>query len=121
MNMNDMVHQAGRAAKLLKVMSNERRLMILCHLLEGEKSVGELERLVGLRQSPLSQHLALLREAGIVATRRNAQTIYYSLAAAEPRQLLQTLHELYCGVPPDPCAPSQPPADPEEKGDANVH
>jgi ArsR family transcriptional regulator, virulence genes transcriptional regulator len=96
MNVDEMRPRAGKAAKLLKVMSNERRLMILCHLLGGEKSVGELEQLVGLRQSPLSQHLALLRREKLVATRREAQTIYYSLAAEGPRQVMEVLHRLYC-------------------------
>jgi len=121
-----MLLQAGKAAKLLKMMSNERRLMILCHLLDGEKSVGELEQLVGLRQSPLSQHLARLRREKLVATRREAQTIYYSLAADGPRRLLGVLHELYCEVQPGPGAAhprlSAPhaTANPEEEGDTDV-
>ena len=66
-------------SNLLKVVSNDRRLGILCHLAEGELSVGEIQRLVGLSQSALSQHLARLRQDGVVKTRRDAQNIYYSL------------------------------------------
>jgi len=77
-------------------MSNERRLVILCHLALGERSVGQLEAVVGLSQSALSQHLARLRQDGLVATRRVAQTIYYSLAGDEARRIMQTLHDIYC-------------------------
>ena len=71
---NDIRPHANRAAGLLKALANEHRLMILCHLLEGPLAVGELNARVGLSQSALSQHLAVLREAGIVATKREAQT-----------------------------------------------
>ena len=70
---------ARRASELLKAMSNQHRLMILCQLVPGEKSVGELERIIGLSQSALSQHLARLRRDNMVKTRRVAQTIFYSL------------------------------------------
>ncbi len=96
-NVNDLRDNARRASVLLKAMSNERRLLILCHLAAGEKSVGELEKLVSLSQSALSQHLARLRRDGLVATRRAAQTIYYSLAGDEPQAVMSTLHALYCG------------------------
>jgi ArsR family transcriptional regulator, virulence genes transcriptional regulator len=96
MNVNEIAHEAGKAAALLKAMSNERRLMILCHLMEGEQSAGELERLVGLRQSALSQHLAKLRALGLVATRREGQSIRYALAANGPRAVIAVLHRLYC-------------------------
>jgi DNA-binding transcriptional ArsR family regulator len=88
--------RASRATSLLKAMANTSRLLILCHLAEGEKSVGELERLVGLSQSGLSQHLALLRRKGIVATRREAQSIYYSLASKEAAAIMATLYEVFC-------------------------
>ena len=88
-------HQAKRASRLLKAIGNERRLMVLCHLADGEKSVGALEDLVGLSQSALSQHLARLRRDNIVRTRRAAQTIYYSLASGAPLGILQSLHELF--------------------------
>lgn len=88
---------ARRASTLLKAMGNTHRLMILCQLVEGERCVGELERVVGLSQSALSQHLARLRRDHLVATRRSAQTIYYSLAGTEARAVISTLYELYCG------------------------
>jgi DNA-binding transcriptional ArsR family regulator len=77
-------------------MGNPHRLMVLCELAVGEKSVGELERLVGISQSALSQHLARLRRDQLVKTRRSAQTIYYSLAGHEAPQVLATLHRLFC-------------------------
>ncbi len=91
-----------RAAALLKAMSNQHRLAILCHLGLGERSVGELERLVGLSQSALSQHLSRLRQHGVVATRRDAQTIFYSLKGEEARRVIQTLHALYCADAAEP-------------------
>ena len=96
----DIQSSAKQASILLKAMSNERRLLILCYLSEGEHSVGELCALVGLSQSALSQHLAKLRHDGLVATRRSAQTVYYSVAAGEVECILQTLHELYCADRP---------------------
>lgn len=92
----EMRENAEEASRLLKAMSNERRLMILCHLVAGEKSVGQLEQLVGLSQSALSQHLARLRKDGFVRTRREAQTIYYSLKGDEARTIIEALHALYC-------------------------
>jgi DNA-binding transcriptional ArsR family regulator len=97
-----MLHNAARAARLLKSVSNEYRLMVLCQLVEGEKSVGELERLVGLSQSALSQHLARLRRENIVHTRRQAQTIYYSLACDDTSRLIKALHDIYCAKTPRP-------------------
>lgn len=92
---------AGRASVLLKAMSNERRLMILCQLAHhGERSVGELAPLVGLGQSALSQHLSRLRRDKLVATRREAQTIYYRLASGEAEAVLAVLYEVYCGGDP---------------------
>ena len=87
---------AKDASKLLKAMGNEKRLMILCHLVDGEMSVGALEKLVVLSQSALSQHLARLRNDGFVKTRRDAQTIYYSLKGDEAKQVMGTLHSIYC-------------------------
>lgn len=87
---------ARTASRLLKAMSNERRLLILCHLAQGERSVGELEQIVGLSQSALSQHLARLRQDSLVATRRVAQTIFYSLNGEEATRVMETLHDLYC-------------------------
>ncbi|WP_114860469.1 ArsR/SmtB family transcription factor [Azospirillum brasilense] len=96
MNIADLQSNARRASTLLKAMSNERRLLILCYLTEGEKSVGELEELVDLSQSALSQHLARLRRDKLVRTRRAAQNIYYSLNGHEAQTIMATLHELFC-------------------------
>jgi DNA-binding transcriptional ArsR family regulator len=97
MNISELEPQADKATVLLKAMGNRRRLMILCHLLHGENSAGELERLVGLRQSALSQHLARLRGDGLVRARRDGQSVYYALAGKGPRELIEVLHKLYCG------------------------
>ena len=88
------------AARLLQLLSNERRLLLLCHLMErGETSVGALAGLVGLSQPALSQHLAMLRMSGVLATRREAQTIFYRIAEPKAARVIQLLHELYC--PPE--------------------
>lgn len=92
--------KANEAAKLLTALANERRLAILCELVDGERSVGELVAAVGLAQSALSQHLAKLRAAGIVATRREAQTIYYRLSSAAAGSVLTALANIYCRRPP---------------------
>lgn len=89
---------AQRASDLLKAMSNPHRLMILCQLQMGERSVGELEKVIGLSQSALSQHLARLRRDRLVRTRRVAQTIYYSLNGVEATEVIRTLHGLFCDV-----------------------
>jgi DNA-binding transcriptional ArsR family regulator len=96
MDPNQLQRRAEEASELLKALGNARRLMILCQLAAGEKSVGELVRRIGLSQSALSQHLARLRRDGLVSTRRSAQTIYYAIAGTEARALLQALHALYC-------------------------
>lgn len=96
MDISQLEDNAERASELLGAMANSRRLMVLCKLLEGEKSVNTLAESVGLSQSALSQHLAKLREKEIVTTRRDAQTIYYSLASEEVRGILSTLYGLYC-------------------------
>lgn len=88
---------AWRASGLLRAMGNPHRLMILSQLIKAERSVGELERVVGLSQSALSQHLARLRRDRLVKTRRSAQTIFYSLAGTEAEMVLSTLYQLYCG------------------------
>ncbi len=91
-----LLEKAGQVSRLLKSLANERRLLIMCYLSEGEMSVGELEPLVGLSQSALSQHLARLRREHLVTTRREAQTIFYSISSEEARTVLGTLYELYC-------------------------
>ena len=91
-----MRRHAGDAARLLKALANEKRLLLLCRLVEGECSVGQLNAHVDLSQSALSQHLAVLREDGLVTTRREAQTIYYALAEGPARDIMETLHDIYC-------------------------
>ena len=83
---------AADASRVLKALANEKRLLLLCQLVEGECSVGELNARVDLSQSALSQHLAVLRDEGLVTTRREAQTIYYALAEGPAQQILATLH-----------------------------
>lgn len=87
---------AADAARLLRALANEKRLMLLCLLVDGERSVGELNARVDLSQSALSQHLAVLREEGLVLTRRDAQTIHYSLAPGPAAAVMHTLHGIYC-------------------------
>lgn len=87
---------ALRAAKLLKAMSNPARLVILCQLADSERSVGELERAVGLSQSGISQHLAVLRREGVVASRRVRQTVLYSLASREVVAVMGALYSVFC-------------------------
>ena len=91
-----MRRHAGEAARLLKALGNEKRLQLLCLLVDGERSVGELNAHLDLSQSALSQHLAVLREDGLVDTRREAQTVLYSLAPGPAQRLLETLHGIYC-------------------------
>ncbi len=82
-------------AKLLKALSNQKRLMIVCAVSDGEKNVGELEKIIGLSQSALSQHLARLRSDGILSTRRHAQTIYYCLKNDTVRKILYCLCDIH--------------------------
>jgi DNA-binding transcriptional ArsR family regulator len=91
-----MQEHAQAAANLLKALANENRLMILCTLIDGELSVGELNIRVPLSQSALSQHLASLRETGLVATRKEAQTVYYSLQGDEAQKIIAVLQSIYC-------------------------
>lgn len=93
---NAMRAHADDAAQLLKALANEKRLLILCLLADGERSVGELNNRVDLSQSALSQHLAVLREQDMVCTRREAQTIFYSLAPGPAFEVIKVLHSIYC-------------------------
>jgi ArsR family transcriptional regulator, virulence genes transcriptional regulator len=88
--------KAEEASTLLNAMANGKRLMVLCSLLDGEKSVGQLTAIVGLSQGALSQHLSKMRSMRLVDTRRDAQTIYYRLIIHEARKVLETLYSLYC-------------------------
>jgi DNA-binding transcriptional ArsR family regulator len=94
-----MAGTADRASELLKALSNRHRLLILCQLIEGERSVGELVEFLRIRDSSVSQHLALLRKDGLVAARRDGQTIWYSIASTEARAVLVALYGVYCKPP----------------------
>ncbi|WP_198964545.1 metalloregulator ArsR/SmtB family transcription factor [Bradyrhizobium sp. C9] len=87
---------ADQASNLLKSLSNRHRLLIICQLIDGERSVGELAEFLDLRDSTVSQHLALLRKDGLVSARRDGQTIFYSIASEPARKVLQALYEAYC-------------------------
>ncbi len=97
MDPESMKEHALEASRLLKALANESRLMVLCSLCEREMSVGELNARVPLSQSALSQHLAVLRRDGLVTTRREAQTIYYSVVDGPAAKIIDTLHGIYCG------------------------
>ncbi len=96
LDMSQMAERAQEAEDFLKGLSNKNRLMILCILAEGELSVGELNEQVPLSQSSLSQHLSVLREAGLVATRRESQTIFYNLGDKKVETILKSLHSIFC-------------------------
>lgn len=98
-NPEQMASAAAKASELMKTLGHKDRLMILCHLVSGEKSVGELARLLEIPQSPLSQHLARMRKENLVTTRREAQMIYYSIASNEAMCMVELMHELYCREP----------------------
>ena len=97
-----MREHAMDAAGLMKALGNESRLMVLCLLAEGERSVSELNEIIPLSQSALSQQLARLRQQGLVTTRRESQTIYYSLSEGPADKVIHLLHDIYCGpIPAD--------------------
>ena len=110
MNMEDLRSHATEVAGLMKIMANSHRLLILCELHKGERSVGDLQRAVGLGQSALSQHLARLRKENLVAVRREGQTIHYSLTDPNVRQVMALLYRLYC----DPNSNTSIPKDPTD-------
>lgn len=87
-----------QATDLLKALANRSRLLLLCHMNDGEKSVSELAKLIGARDTAVSQQLTLLRKDGLVRTRRDGQTIYYSLASPAAAKVIQTLHDIYCAA-----------------------
>ncbi len=111
LDLDAMQAAADQASDLLKSLANRHRLLILCQLLDGERSVGELVAFLGIRDSAVSQHLALLRKDGLVAPRRDGQTIHYSIASAPARQILATLAAIYCAPVPicaeTPAPPTQ--------------
>ena len=96
MDLEQMASSASRASSLMKTLGHKDRLMILCHLAGGEKSVGQIADLLEISQSPLSQHLSRMRKEGLVETRREAQTIYYSLQSGEASRIVEVLYELFC-------------------------
>ena len=91
-----MMANAAAAASYLKALAHEGRLMILCHLSTGEKSVGELEERLAMRQAAVSQQLARLRLEGLVTARRDGKTIYYSLGDPRARKVIETMYEMFC-------------------------
>jgi DNA-binding transcriptional ArsR family regulator len=91
-----MQRNAIQAEAMLKLLANAKRLMILCHLVQGEKSVGELADLVGLSASALSQHLSKMRSQGLVETEKRGQMVYYSIQNPEVQAILSTLYLIYC-------------------------
>jgi len=96
MNIEQLKSRAGAAEKLLKAMASQPRLMILCELLKGEQTVTALHQAVGLSMSAMSQHLARLRADELVSTRRESQTIHYSLASEPARTMIGALYQLFC-------------------------
>jgi DNA-binding transcriptional ArsR family regulator len=100
----DMLTAADEASGLLKALANRHRLLIVCQLTENERSVGALATLLKIRDSTVSQHLALLRKDGLVRARRDGQTIWYSIGSAPARELVRTLYRIYC-APAALCVP----------------
>ncbi|WP_245216134.1 ArsR/SmtB family transcription factor [Pararoseomonas baculiformis] len=106
--------RAGEAERFLKSLGNEHRLLILCSLTQGEKSVGELETLLEVRQPHLSQHLTRLREDGLVRTRRASRTIYYRLGSEPAERVIGLLYQLFCTRDGAAGSPSNEAAPPED-------
>lgn len=98
MDMNSMKQSAERASDMLKLLGHPHRLMVLCQLKMGEKSVSDLSEIVGVAQSPLSQHLARMRYEDVVETRREGQTVYYSLKDGEASRLIEALYGIFCAT-----------------------
>jgi len=101
LNAKEMVSQSRAAADFLKALSHEGRLMILCYLSSGEKSVGELEELLSSRQAAVSQQLSRLRAEGLVDSRREGKIVYYSLADHKARKMIDTVYNLFCSFNPE--------------------
>lgn len=105
-NVAKMQSAADAASDLLKALANRHRLLILCQLIEGERSVGELAAFLGIRDSTVSQHLAILRRDDLVDARRDGQTIWYSISSTPARELVQVLYRCYC-APSAACRPGR--------------
>jgi DNA-binding transcriptional ArsR family regulator len=97
MNIQDLNEAADAAVDLLKALANPTRLKLVCQLVDGERSVGEIAQALGVRDTAVSQHLALLRRDGIVVNRRSGQTIYYSIGDPAAARLVEQLHAIFCG------------------------
>jgi len=97
MNVDEMQTNAREVSDMLKVLSSENRLMLICQLIDGEKSVGELAELLDMRPAAVSQQLALLRKDRVVSTRKVAQTVYYSVSRPDVKGLVEFLYDTYCG------------------------
>jgi DNA-binding transcriptional ArsR family regulator len=106
---SDMQNAADEASGLLKALSNRHRLIIICQLIEKDRSVGELADFLKLRDSTVSQHLALLRRDGLVTARRDGQTIWYSIGSPQARELVRTLYHVYCAPACAPIRRCKPP------------
>ena len=100
MNISRMEVSADQASDLLKALANKHRLMLVCQLIDGERAVGDLARALDLRDSTVSQHLALLRKDGIVRARRDGQTIYYSIGSPAAHAVLEVLYSHFCEPKP---------------------
>ena len=96
MDLDKMKQSAKTATDMLKLLGHPDRLMVLCQLKAGEQSVGELSKSLGIKQSPLSQHLARMRYEGVVESRRDAQTVYYSISGTKVTKIVGVLYDLYC-------------------------
>ena len=96
MDLETMQASATRASDMMKLLGHPHRLMILCELKMGEQSVGELSKKIGIAQSPLSQHLARMRYEDVVESRRDAQTVYYSLKEGEASKLIEAMYAIFC-------------------------
>ena len=105
-----LIDNAKRASQFLKVMANENRLIILCALAQGEKNVGELEEILGIRQPTLSQQLSRLRSENIVNTRRESKQIYYRIASDEAIELIGLMYDLFCSNEEVGSTPTSAPA-----------
>jgi DNA-binding transcriptional ArsR family regulator len=106
MKTDDMALAADQTSDLLKALANRHRLMIVCQLIEKKRSVGELAALLKIRDSTVSQHLALLRKDGLVSAKRDGQTIWYSIGSRPARELVRTLYRVYC-APASLCVPAR--------------
>lgn len=118
MKIEGMNQAVDDATELLKALANRNRLLLLCNMIEGEKSVGELARLIAARETAVSQQLMLLRKDGLVRTRRAGQTIYYALASSNAERVIETLHSLFCAPMTDHAADDQAPVVVRESADA---